>query len=250
MACVPDEENRIPLICIRQVTVAYPSVIALYNINLDIYSGELIGLLGPNGSGKTTLLKTILGTIRPINGKIHLYGEKSAHNGIPRHLLHKIGYVPQQHTIDRNFPALVKDVVMMGRYGRIGFLYSPTTKDHQAVKEALELVGMDEFAHRPIGHLSGGQQQKVLIARALAQKPEIMLLDEPTAALDYRMKKSIIELLKGLNEQGLTILTIHHDIDLLRKYCSRIALLNRQIIWTGAPTSPDLDSIMERVFRR
>ncbi|MFX1511601.1 MAG: metal ABC transporter ATP-binding protein [Promethearchaeota archaeon] len=249
MSSLPEKNNQIPLICLQNVTVAYSALIALYDINLDIFQKEFLGIIGPNGSGKTTLLKTILGSIQPIRGKIILYGKEIMHKKVPRDIRHRISYVPQITAIDRNFPAIVKDIVMMGRYAQIGFLFSPTTLDQKAMEEALDTVGMCEFSHRPIGHLSGGQQQKVMIARALAQKPDILLLDEPTAALDYRMKKSIMELLKQLHEKGLTILTIHHNIELLRKYCSRIALLNRQIIWTGLPDSAELDPIMERVFQ-
>jgi ABC-type Mn2+/Zn2+ transport system ATPase subunit len=246
-----DRKGEKPIICMRELSVAYQSNVALYNLNIDIYKGEFVGICGPNGSGKTTLLKTLLGIKEASVGIINIFGKNITNTDIPKAIKLKIGYVPQQNPIDRNFPALVKDVVLMGRYAQIGIGKPFTSKDHEAVKEALKTIEMLEFKNRPIGHLSGGQQQKVLIARALVSNPEILLLDEPTAALDFKMTKKIMKLLASLNKElGLTILTIHHNFEIIREFSSRIICLDKRIIWDGSPEDDKLDEILNSLFNK
>ncbi|MHA1839165.1 MAG: metal ABC transporter ATP-binding protein, partial [Candidatus Ranarchaeia archaeon] len=203
-------EAQSPIICVRDIAVAYQENVAIFDVNLDVYAGEFYGICGPNGSGKTTLLKTLLGVLQPIRGQIHIFGKK-LDKATQRNLLGKIGYVPQMHTVDRNFPALVEDVVMMGRYGQMGLLRWPNKRDKKAVEDALSAVQMERFATRPFGHLSTGQQQKILIARGLARNPEILFLDEPTASLDFKIARSILQLIQQLHrERDLTTIMVSH----------------------------------------
>jgi len=241
-------EEREPVIGLRNVTVVYGRYVALYDITLDVYEGEIIGICGPNGSGKTTLFKTIVGLLKPITGDLHLFGEKIVNN-IPKEIKYKIGYVPQFQPFDRNFPALVKDVVEMGRYGKAGIGKALTKKDKEIVNKALKMVGIEKLSERPIGHLSGGQQQKVLIAQALATEAEILLLDEPTSALDFKMTEELMELLDYLNRRyNLTILTINHNMELLQKFSHRIICLNKAIAYDGPPKTKELDEAIRKIF--
>ncbi|MHA1200641.1 MAG: metal ABC transporter ATP-binding protein [Candidatus Heimdallarchaeaceae archaeon] len=234
--------------CLKDVNVVYGNLAALYNINVDIMKGDFVGICGPNGSGKTTLLKTIIGLIKPLTGQIALFG-KEMHEKIPQEIRFKIGYVPQITEIDRNFPALVRDVVEMGRYAKVGLVKSLTEEDKQKAMDALKLVDMDYIAERPIGHLSGGQQQRVLIAQALAAESEVLLLDEFTSALDFRMTEEIMELLDFLNHtHGITIVNVGHNIELLRAYCNRIICINKMIAFDGDPKNSELDEAIHRVF--
>jgi ABC-type Mn2+/Zn2+ transport system ATPase subunit len=243
-------EKGEPVICLQDVAVAYQANVAIFDINLDIYPGECLGIVGPNASGKTTLLKTILGVLKPIQGSVQIFGEKFSPK--TSHMIRsKISYIPQLQAIDRNFPALVEDVVAMGRYSKAGLFRPLNSEDWEKIYEALEAVGMKKLAKRPIGHLSGGQQQKVMIARALANEPKILLLDEPTTALDFKMVRSVVDLVKKLHEQrALTIVIVSHDIKLLREYCTRIAAMDKKIVWKGDPHDPDLDIIIEEIFLR
>ncbi len=243
------KEKKEIVICLRDISVAYGKIIAIYRINLDVEKGEFLGILGPNGSGKTTLLKTIVGLNRPIEGEMSLYGKKIENGRIPKELKFKLGYVPQFTGFDRNFPALVEDVLMMGRYSKIGLFRGPKKIDYEKVDEALELVGMKYMKKRPIGHLSGGQQQKVMIAQALATSPEILLLDEPTSALDFKMTKDVMDVLMDLNKNhGITIVTINHNLKLLKSYTKRVVALNRFIIYDGPSNDERFDKAIDEIY--
>ncbi len=236
------------VICMRDISVVYGDFAALYEINLDIKKGDFIGICGPNGSGKTTLLKTMIGLIQPIAGRMALYGEEII-DSVPVHTRFRIGYVPQITTIDKNFPALVKDVVEMGRYAKAGLVSRIRKIDKQKAMDALRLVDMEHSAERPIGHLSGGQQQRVLIAQALAAEAEVLLLDEFTSALDFRMTEDIMELLDYLNyTHKITIITVGHNIEILRAYCNRIVCINKVIAFDGDPKDSELDKAIIKIF--
>jgi ABC-type Mn2+/Zn2+ transport system ATPase subunit len=234
-------------ICVNGVTVTYGDVVALWQINLDVSRGDYIGIAGPNASGKTTLFKTILGLKQPVEGQVSIYGKPVGN--LPKKTLNKIAYVPQAHQIDQFFPAKVQDVVLMGRYG-ITFLGCPLKKkDYKRAEEELKFVGMYEQKNRPIGHLSGGQQQKVLIAKSLVRDPEILLLDEPTSNLDFKITKEITELITKLHdERNLTVLTINHNLDLLREDINRLVILNKRIIYDGPPYGEKVDKILYSTF--
>jgi len=236
------------VIRLRDVAVAYQDTVALYDIDLDIHRNQFVGIAGPNGSGKTTLLKTILGAVKPFKGSIQLFGEDTTQT-IPRQIRHRIGYVPQMQLVDRNFPALVEDVVAMGRFSQIGLLGRASEQDKEYITKALKTVEMLHYACRPIGHLSGGQQQKVWIARALAQNTEILLLDEPTSALDFKMTRSILELLKKLHEEeNLTILMIQHNLTLMKRYVKRMLYLNKSIYFDGDPKKALSNDNIDEIF--
>ena len=236
------------IICLKDVSVVFGNFAALYDINLDIHSGDFIGICGPNGSGKTTLLKTMIGSLKPYTGQIALFGEQIKDN-IPLDIKHKFAYVPQISEFDRNFPALVKDVAYMGRFAKVGVVKPLTKIDKQKAMDALRIVDMDYAAERPFGHLSGGQQQRVLIAQALATEAEVILLDEFTSALDFRMTEEIMELLDFLSyTQNITVVTVGHNLDLLRAYCNRIVCINKIIAFDGEPKDPDLDKAINAIF--
>jgi manganese/zinc/iron transport system ATP- binding protein len=239
-----------PLLQLSGVTLGYPGLVALAEVNFSINRGELLGIIGPNGSGKSTLLKGILGLLRPLEGDIFLFGAKYKDRDIRR----RIGYVPQKSKSETSFPASVKDVVMMGLYSQIGWLRRPNETHRRLVKESLDRVGMADLSDRPIGELSGGQYQKVMIARALVNKPELLVLDEPTAAVDISAQRAILDLLEKLNrEQGMTALMVSHDINEIVHFCDRILLLNGKVCAFGTPsevlTKENLKSVYgARVF--
>jgi len=238
------------MICINGVTVTYRDVVALWQINLDIIKGEYIGIAGPNGSGKTTLLKAILGLVEPIEGQISIYGQPISYKKrTSNEILKKIAYVPQVHQIDSFFPASVEDVVLMGRYGLAGLGKRLNKEDYDFTRRELETIGMWEQKDRPIGHLSGGQQQKVLIARALVREPEILLLDEPTSNLDFKITKEIFDLITNLHKtRDLTVVSINHNLKFLRQNVNRLVILNKAILYEGDPNAPQVDKIIQYTF--
>lgn len=224
--------NEGPLLELSGVTFGYPGVVALADVNFSINRGEFLGIIGPNGSGKSTLLKGILGLLKPLAGDLFLFGTSSQNREIRK----KIGYVPQKSKSEANFPASIKEVVMMGLYSQLGWLHRPRAVHQQMVEGSLARVGMAELSDRPIGELSGGQYQKVMIARALVNEPELLVLDEPTAAVDISAQRNILELLERLNrEQGMTILMVSHDINEIVHFCDRILLLNGAVCAFGSP---------------
>ena len=216
---------------------------AIRDISLRVERGEFLCIIGPNGAGKTTLLETINGLLEHTRGEIRILGKAIIRFG--RFIRQEIGYIPQEFGVDVLTPFLVEDVVLMGRFGKIGFLKSVSNKDWQKAKEAMELVGIDELSRRPVGKLSGGQLQKVMIARALAKDPKILLLDEPFSNLDFNASADISQQISRLHEErGLTILAVIHDISAIPERCGRIILMNRgRIVKDGPPErvlNPDL----------
>lgn len=206
---------------IKNLFVSLNNITVLKDINLSIKQGDFLGLIGPNGGGKSTLLKTMLGLIKPDRGLIKIMGldVKKARK--------YMGYVPQYALFDRDFPISVGEVVMLGRLGKRHSL-KYTKEDIQIVNNVLEKVEMYELRNRQIGELSGGERQRVLVARALASEPKILLLDEPTASIDERFEADFYELLKELNKL-ITIVLVSHDISAVSKYVKNIACLNRSL---------------------
>jgi len=199
---------------------------AIKGISLEIGEGEFLSIIGPNGCGKTTLLETINGLLRISRGKVTIFGQDLRLNS--RNLRKHIGYVPQDFISEPSVPFLVKDVVLMGRYGKIGLLKNPEKEDYEIVEEAMQLVGVEKFANRPIGKLSGGEQQKVMIARAIAQEPKLLLLDEPFSNLDVDSKREISEKICKLHEErNLTTVMVTHDILSIPKICNRIIIMRQ-----------------------
>ncbi|MDD5093228.1 MAG: ABC transporter ATP-binding protein [Dehalococcoidia bacterium] len=218
------------IIRIEGATVSYREDVALREVSLEIESGEFVGIIGPNGSGKTTLLTVVNGLGNLCQGEVWVLGQHLNGNG--NSLRKRIGYVPQQQNIDPRMPINVREAVMMGRYGKMGLLNRPGAADWTIVDEAIRMVGMKHLARRPIGHLSGGEQQRVAIARALAQEPEILLLDEPTASLDWRAQRELLEMVRRIHDaQGLTTLFVTHDLNSLPQTCDRLVLMKQGRIW-------------------
>jgi zinc transport system ATP-binding protein len=225
--------NSAPVVNIQHLYVAYQDKLALEDVTFAIGRGEFWGILGPNGSGKTTLLRTMVGLLKPLSGDVQLFGQSIANLGKERE---RIGYVPQHTHIDIQFPIKVKDVVMLGRCGKIGIGKRPGKQDWTAVNEALELVDLVELADRQIGQLSGGQRQKVLIARALALRPELLLLDEPTAALDVGATESFYAWLHQMHTRlNSTLVIVSHDVGVVSRYVTAVACLNRTLVAHGLP---------------
>lgn len=233
-----------PVLELEGVSVVLGKNNVLSNINLKIYKGEYIGLIGKNGSGKTTLIKTVLGIIRPTSGTVKVFGKPLNAASYKR-----IGYTPQIQFIDHEFPATVGDVVEMGLYKDKPLLSRMTHEDLDRVQLALHKVKMEGYINRPIGHLSGGEQQKVLVAQALVMEPEILLMDEPTSALDFLIIDDLLKLLTELNQKyGITLMVIQHNLELLLPYCSRLIMLRRAIMYDGIPTAPDVRDLLLQVF--
>jgi len=237
------------VIDIENAVVSYREDIALRGVSLKVTGGEFLGIVGPNGAGKTTLLTTINGMGKLASGRVcvldHYLKPGNGHS-----LRKKVGYVAQVQNIEPRMPVTVREVVLMGRYGVLGFFRHPDKHDWDIVDEVLELVGMRHLAKRPIGHLSGGEQQRIAIARCLAQEPEIMLLDEPTASLDWKAKNDILQLVKLVHlERHLTTLFVTHDLEALPAHCSRVVLLKDGLIWgQGLPDEILTDRNLSQVY--
>lgn len=210
-------------ISVNNVWYAYNGAPVLEGITLDIERGEFLGLIGPNAGGKSTLLKLILGLLEPARGSIEVLGTTPVE--ARRHL----GYVPQHASFPRDFPINVEETVMLGRLGLTRTAGGFSRYDHQQARAALAAVEIESLRHRSLHELSGGQLQRVLIARALACEPEVLLLDEPTANIDMRAEEDIFALLKSYNSR-MTIVVVSHDISFITTYVSRVACLNRKLV--------------------
>lgn len=212
---------------VRDLTVAYRDQPVLWDVDLQVPKGVLMAVVGPNGAGKTTLLRAILGLVSPaagdilINGRAYLEERK------------RVGYVPQRETVDWDFPTNVLDVVMMGRYGALGWIRRPGRREREQAVDALARVGMADFAHRQISQLSGGQQQRVFLARALAQEADVYFMDEPFQGVDATTERAIVEILKELRERGKTVVVVHHDLQTVPEYFDWVTLLNVRRIGSG-----------------
>jgi manganese/iron transport system ATP-binding protein len=221
-------QEESPLLYTSGVAVGYNGAPVLHGISFRVTAGERIAVVGPNGAGKSTLFKMIAGVLSPTSGEVQVAGH--APGG---HIC--IAYLPQRSEVDWRFPVTVHDVVMMGRYGKIGFLARPGKDDRAQVRQALAVVGMDGFAQRQISELSGGQQQRMFIARALAQEAELILMDEPLAGLDMPAQEQILRILDTLRDQHATVMVATHDLNLAAEYFDRVALLKGRLIGIGKP---------------
>jgi len=237
------------LIKIENAVVSYREDVALRGVSLSVKKGDLVGIIGPNGAGKTTILTLINGLGKIVRGQVEVLGYELS-EGCPTFLRRKIGYVPQIQNIDPRMPINAREVVMTGCYGRLGLLHRPSRADWQLVDKMLSLVGMRHLATRPIGHLSGGEQQRVAIARALTQEPQILLLDEPTASLDRRARKSILEMVKDIHlSRGLTTLMVTHELNAAAKICNWIILMKEGRIWAqGKPDEVLQEEVLDLLY--
>ncbi|MBA3364189.1 MAG: metal ABC transporter ATP-binding protein [Actinobacteria bacterium] len=216
-----------PAIEVTDLTVAYRDRPALWDVDLTVPRAVLLAVVGPNGAGKTTLIKSILGLIKPAAGRILVHGRPYEEQ---RRL---VAYVPQRGSVDWDFPTSVLDVVMMGRYGALGWVRRPGRREREAALAALGQTGMADFAGRQISQLSGGQQQRVFLARALVQDAQIYLMDEPFQGVDATTEVAIVELLQELRAQGRTVIVVHHDLQTVAEYFDWVVLLNVRRIASG-----------------
>lgn len=212
---------------VTDLTVAYQDKPVLWDIDLQLPPGVLMAIVGPNGAGKTTLIKAILGLLKPVAGQTLIYGQPYA---AQRRL---VGYVPQRGSVDWDFPTSVLDVVMMGRYGQLGWFRRPGREERESALEALQKVGMARFADRQISQLSGGQQQRTFLARALVQDAQVYFMDEPFQGVDATTERAIVELLKELRGQGKSVIVVHHDLQTVPEYFDWAMLLNVSRIAAG-----------------
>lgn len=211
------------VISIKDVCFSYSGPKVLERINLEVYRGEFLGLVGPNGGGKSTLLKIILGLLRPLSGQVSVLGLS------PEQGRAAMGYVPQHTAFAEDFPISVEAAVLQGRLGKTRVIGGYTREDRAFARRAMEQVEILGLGARPLAALSGGQRQRVLIARALAMEPEILILDEPTAHVDLRLEENFFHLLKQLDQQ-MTIIVVSHDIGFISHYVNRVACLNQTLI--------------------
>ncbi len=212
---------------VQQLSVNYDKTSVLWDIHCEIPEGKLVGIIGPNGAGKSTFLKTLLGVVHPLSGRIEFFGQPY------KKVRRRIAYVPQRSSVDWDFPVTAFEVVLMGRYGKLGLFKRPKVADKLAAKRALEMVGMLPFADRQISQLSGGQQQRIFIARALLQDADLYLMDEPFAGVDMATEKAIIALMDELKKQGKTLLVVHHDLSTVDEYFDWVIMFNTCLIASG-----------------
>lgn len=212
---------------VHDVTVAYHKRPVLWNVDCSLPKGRLIAIIGPNGAGKSTLLKAILGLIPVASGRVGVFGKPV------REARSLVGYVPQRETVDWDFPIDALGVVLMGRYGRLGWLRRPGAADRAAARDALARVGMEAFGRRQIGQLSGGQQQRVFLARALAQDAPLYLMDEPFAGVDAATERAILDVLRAMRDAGRTVVAVHHDLQTVPEYFDHVVMLNMRLVAAG-----------------
>lgn len=224
---IKEEKMEKYLIEVEDMTVAYGEKPVLWDIDLNVPKGVLMAIVGPNGAGKSTLIKAMLDLLKPISGKV-LFDGKSY-----KEQRKKIAYVPQRGSVDWDFPTTVLDVVLMGRYGHIGWFKRIGKKDRELAEKALQKVEMIEFKDRQISELSGGQQQRVFLARALVQEADIYFMDEPFQGVDAKTEKNVIDILKELRKNGKTVIVVHHDLQTVTQYFDWVCLINTKILASG-----------------
>ncbi|WP_276509274.1 manganese/iron ABC transporter ATP-binding protein [Leisingera aquaemixtae] len=232
-------------IAAKNVTVTYRNGhTALWNASFDIPRGTVTALVGVNGAGKSTLFKAIMGFVPAAQGEIRILG-MSVKDALRKNL---VAYVPQSEEVDWAFPVLVEDVVMMGRYGHMGFLRRPKAADHEAVDQALRRVNMQDFRHRQIGELSGGQRKRVFLARALAQDGQVILLDEPFTGVDVKTEEQIIALLRELRDEGRVMLVSTHNLGSVPEFCDRTVLVKGTVLGSGPTETTFTRENLEHAF--
>ena len=227
---------------IHDMTIAYHRKPVLWDVDLDIPEGKLIGIIGPNGAGKSTMIKALMDLVPKASGWVKIYDESY------KRMRRSIGYVPQRESVDWDFPISALEVVMMGRYGHVGWIRRLRNEDRQLAAEALEKVGMDEYKDRQISQLSGGQQQRVFLARALAQDARIYLMDEPFAGVDAATERAIIDILVELRSQKKTILVVHHDLQTVTNYFDWVIMLNMRVVAFGPTVDVFTDENLQKTY--
>lgn len=228
---------------VEDLTIAYYSKPVVWDVDLNIKKGKLTAILGPNGAGKSTLLKAMLNLIPISSGKI-LFFDKTY-----KEFRKNISYVPQSESVDWDFPTDVLDVVMMGTYGKLGWIKRAGKKEKELSLEALKKLGMEEYVDRQISDLSGGQQQRVFLSRALVQDSEIYFLDEPLKGVDAKTEKEIMRILKELRDSGKTIVVVHHDLRTVEEYFDDVVLLNKLAVASGSVKDVFIEENINKAYR-
>ena len=236
------KEGTNTALAVRDLWAGYDGKPVLEGINFQVDCGDMVGIIGPNGSGKSTLIKTILGLVKPMRGEVSVLGSP----GSPERRL--VGYTPQTELVDWDFPVTVADVALMGRYSRRGLFRRTTKEDRDSADAALELVNMSGLRDRLIGELSGGQRRRVLLARAMAHNPELLLLDEPMAGLDATAQHQLLDLFDGLRRNGATVVLSTHDLSCVSSRCDKAACLNRKLIAFGKPSDVLNEQVLGDTF--
>lgn len=215
---------------LADVRVAYRHQPVLSEVHLRLPNGKIIGVLGPNGAGKSTLLKTVMGLVEPSAGNIKILGQPI------RKIRSEVAYIPQRTSIDWDFPVSVFDAVLMGTYPRLRVFQRPGNAEKEWARHCLETVGLERFSKRQIGELSGGQQQRVFVARALAQRAQLLLLDEPFVGIDATSEARIVNILHDLvRNDGKTVVVVHHNLSNVDEYFDHVVLINKTVITDGSP---------------
>jgi manganese/zinc/iron transport system ATP- binding protein len=216
-----------PLLDVYQLNVNYDKTPVLLDITLQIGSGKIVGIIGPNGAGKSTFLKAVLGIIKPLTGKVEFFG-------LPlKKVRSRVAYIPQRESVDWDFPITARDLVLMGRYGKLGLFRKPRQADRAAAEHHLDIVGMLPYADRQISQLSGGQQQRVFLARALLQDADVYFMDEPFSGIDMATETVIMNMLRKLKDEGKTVFVVHHDLNTVESYFNWLIMLNMRLIACG-----------------
>lgn len=228
---------------VEDLTIAYYSKPVVWDVDLNIKKGKLTAILGPNGAGKSTLLKAMLNLIPISSGKI-LFFDKTY-----KEFRKNISYVPQSESVDWDFPTDVLDVVIMGTYGKLGWIKRAGKKEKELSLEALKKLGMEEYVDRQISDLSGGQQQRVFLSRALVQDSEIYFLDEPLKGVDAKTEKEIMRILKELRDSGKTIVVVHHDLRTVEEYFDDVVLLNKLVVASGSVKDVFIEENINKAYR-
>lgn len=226
----------------HDLSVSYRGKPVLIGVDVEIPYGTITGIMGPNGAGKSTLLRTIMNDIRPDTGWVKLLGRQLDQ------VVGRVGYVPQRESVDWDFPVTVFDVVLMGTYAGLGWFGRPGKAEKARALEALEQTGMAALARRQIGELSGGQQQRTFLARALAQKADLYLMDEPFAGVDAATERAIIALMGGLRDAGKTVVVVHHDLQTAERYFDRLLLLNGRVVAHGTVAEVFRPDILNQTY--
>lgn len=220
-------EAKEPVVEFHDLTVSYHKKPVLWNVDMTLPGGALVGIIGPNGAGKSTLIKAAMGLLPLASGYVRIFGQSLDD------VRKKVSYVPQRETVDWDFPISVLDVVLMGQYAKLGLFKRPGKQEKELAMECLEKVGMDQYYKRQISQLSGGQQQRVFLARALTQQADLYFMDEPFAGVDAATESAILGILQELSAGGKTVIVVHHDLQSAAEFFDWIVLLNMRLIASG-----------------
>ena len=231
---------------VEDMTVAYTTKPVLWDVDMKVPIGSLAAIVGPNGAGKSTLLKAMLGLLTVISGSVKFYIDH--HLAMDKKDYKKIAYVPQSGSVDWDFPTTVLDVVLMGRYGYLGWFKRPSKKDKELALSMIEKMGMSDYVNRQIRQLSGGQQQRVFLARALVQEADIYLMDEPFKGVDKTTEHAIISLLQEMKARGKTVIVVHHDLNTVPQYFDWVTMVNKQTVAYGPVVDTFTDEAIERTY--